>query len=220
MSRRVSPLSFNSTEPRAPQSRVGVVEAALGGPEQVAAIAALFPNVAFETLDEAWPRSRDNSPDIIIAGASAQASAEVDGVVRRMKACPAGTRVVVVLRGADVATSRRLSREGAADVLPSPVSEPALALSLERLLSQTPAPTGGGSAKAGEIIAILKAGGGVGASALASQLAVQLARGAEDRVCLADLDLQFGAVSMYLDLPNAVTVADPAGRDNRWRRRR
>ena len=208
MSRRVSPLSFNSTEPRAPQSRVGVVEGALGGPEQVASIAALFPNVAFETLDEAWPRSRDASSDIIIAGANAAAAAEVDGVIRRMKACPAGTRVVVVLRAGDVATTRRLSREGAADVLLSPVSEPALALSLERLLSQTPAATGAGPTEAGEVTTILKAGGGVGASALASQVAVQLARQNENGVCLADLDLQFGAVSVYLDLPNAVTIAD------------
>ncbi|HEY3811668.1 MAG TPA: AAA family ATPase [Caulobacteraceae bacterium] len=208
MSRRVSPLSFSSTEVRPPRSRVGVVEGALGGPEQVAAIAALFPNVAFETLDEAWPRSRETGPDIIIVGANASAAAEVDGVIRRMKACAQGVRVVVVLRSADVATSRRLSREGVADVLPSPVSEPALALSLERLLSQTPPAATGGPARSGEIIAILKAGGGVGASALASQVAVQLARGAEDRVCLADLDLQFGAISIYLDLPNAVTIAD------------
>jgi pilus assembly protein CpaE len=187
---------------------VGVVEGALGGPEQVASIAALFPNVAFETLDEAWPRSREAGPDIIIAGANGAVASEVDGVVRRMKTCPPGTRVVVVLRAADVATTRRLSREGAADVLLSPVSEPALALSLERLLSHVPAGTTGPTAKTGEIIAILKAGGGVGASALATQLAVQLARQDAASVCVADLDLQFGAVSVYLDLPNAVTIAD------------
>ncbi len=208
MSRRVSPLSFNSAETRAPQARVGVVEGALGGPEQLTAIAALFPNVAFETLDEAWPRPRDPSPDIIIAGANASVATDVDGVVRRMKACPPGTRVVVALRSADVATTRRLSREGAADVLPSPVSEPALALSLERLLSQAPAPAVETPRAIGEVTAILKAGGGVGASALASQVAVQLARLDDSAVCLADLDLQFGAISVYLDMPNAVTIAD------------
>ena len=208
MTRRISPLSFNNVESRAPQSRVGVVEGALGGAEQLASIAALFPNVGFETLDEAWPRARDAGLDIIIAGANASSAAEIDGVVRRMKACPPRTRVVVVLRGGDVATTRRLSREGAADVLLSPVGEPALALSLERLLSQTPPAEASPARAAGEVTAILKAGGGVGASALATQLAVQLARLDEPSVCLADLDLQFGAVSVYLDLPNAVTIAD------------
>lgn len=208
MSRRFSPLSFNSTEGRAPQSRVGVVAGALGSPDQVAAIAALFPNIAFEPLDETWPQSRGANPDIIIVGANTGSAAEVDSVVRRMKACPPSSQVVVVLRAADVATTRRLSREGAADVLPSPVSEPALALSLERLLRQAPAPVRDEPAQAGEVIAVLKAGGGVGASALISQLGVQLARQDENSICLVDLDLQFGALGVYLDLPNAVTIAD------------
>jgi pilus assembly protein CpaE len=97
--------------------------------------------------------------------------------------------------------------EGAADVLLDPVSEPALALSLERLLTRDRAADGKG---AGEIVAVLKAGGGVGATALAVQVAAMLAEEAGDvpRVCLADLDLQFGAAAFYLDLADAVTISD------------
>ena len=54
---------------------------------------------------------------------------------RLQRAAAADCSVVIALRDADVTTTRRLMRDGAADVLPAPVSEPALALSLERLLT-------------------------------------------------------------------------------------
>ena len=57
-------------------------------------------------------------------------------------------------------------------------------------------------------MALLKAGGGVGATALAVQVAALLAAARRGAVCLADLDLQFGTAALYLDLPEAVTVTD------------
>ena len=59
-------------------------------------------------------------------------------------------------------------------------------------------------------MAILKAGGGVGATSLAAQSAVILARRAGDahRLCLADLDLQFGAAALYLDIRDAFSISD------------
>jgi pilus assembly protein CpaE len=80
-----------------------------------------------------------------------------------------------------------------------------LTVTLDKLL--------GGQARAsvrragGEIVAVLKAGGGVGATALATQAAAMAAHSGA-KVCLADLDLQFGLASVYLDLPEAATVAD------------
>jgi pilus assembly protein CpaE len=55
---------------------------------------------------------------------------------------------------------------------------------------------------------VLKAGGGVGATALAVQSAAMLASRGTGLVCLVDLDLQFGVAALYLDLPDAVTVAE------------
>ena len=120
---------------------------------------------------------------------------------------------MVVLRNADVTTTRRLVRAGAADVLPAPVSEPALALCIERLLTANPVETTP-TRKSSEVVAVLKAGGGVGATALCVQAAILLAQRAAGQVCLADLDLQFGAASVYLDLPDAVTIADCLGSDS------
>jgi pilus assembly protein CpaE len=115
--------------------------------------------------------------------------------------------VVIALRDADVDTTRRLARAGAADVLPAPVGEPVLALCLERLLTHEtsrPEPPG----RSGEVVAFLKAGGGVGATTLAVQAAAMLASRRDGEVCLADLDLQFGVAALYLDLAGAVTVTD------------
>jgi len=186
---------------------VGVVDGAIGGVERFASVAALFPHVAFETVGATWPDRAPGHVGILIVGVEATSAAEVDAALARLKAQSAGVRVVVVLRDADVTTTRRLMREGAADVLPAPVSEPALALCLERLLVAG-GPTPGHDRRAGQVVALLKAGGGVGATALGAQVAAMLAARGNGLVCLADLDLQSGEAALYLDLPDAVTIAD------------
>jgi pilus assembly protein CpaE len=105
-----------------------------------------------------------------------------------------------------VITTRQLMREGAADVLPAPASEPSLALSLERILNA--AAMASDPAPSAEVVAILKAGGGVGATSLGVQAATILAARGAGQVCFADLDLQYGAASAYLDLPDAISIVD------------
>lgn len=63
--------------------------------------------------------------------------------------------------------------------------------------------TGGGGRSAGDaaVIAVHGLGGGVGATTLATNLAWEMAiMDSHPRVCLIDLDLQFGSVATYLDL--------------------
>lgn len=189
---------------------VGVVEGAVGGGERITTLASLFPNIGFENLGSTWPDRVPLHVKIVIAGVDAASATDLDQAVQRLRAKPAGLHTIVVLRNADVTSTRRLMHEGAADVLLDPVSEPALALSLERLLTRERSDEGRSS---GEIVAILKAGGGVGATAVATQVATLLAQSAGDtpRVCLADLDLQFGAAAFYLDLGDAVTISDCLG---------
>jgi pilus assembly protein CpaE len=56
-------------------------------------------------------------------------------------------------------------------------------------------------------VGLLKAGGGVGATSLGVQAgAVLSARG--QRVCFADLDIQWGTAAVYLDLADALNVTD------------
>lgn len=185
--------------------RVGIVEGALADARQFAAVAALFPDVQFEVVGADWPRHGCSGMTVLVAGADGAAATDLDGVAQRLRLAPPDLRVVVLLRNAEVTTTRRLMREGAADVIPAPASETSLAVTLDKLL-RTHAP-GGESGENGEIVAVLKAGGGVGATAVAVQSAALAAhRGVS--VCLADLDLQFGAAAVYLDLPDAATVSD------------
>jgi pilus assembly protein CpaE len=182
--------------------RVGVYEGALVSPERVASLAALFPSIEFVPLDPRSPDS-DRPFDVLIIAFTAE---KVSAATAWLKSLPAQTKVVVVLHEADVVTTRQLMREGAADVLPAPVSEPSMALSLERIFSASAA--GADPDRSGEVVAILKAAGGVGASSLGVQAAAILAARGAGQVCFADLDLQYGAAATYLDLPDAISVVD------------
>jgi pilus assembly protein CpaE len=186
---------------------VGVVEGAVGGGDRITTLASLFPNIGFENLGPTWPERVPLHVKIVIASVDAASATDLDSALQRLRQTPSNLYTIVVLRNADVTSTRRLMHEGAADVLLDPVSEPALALSLERLLTRDRADDGRGG---GEIVAFLKAGGGVGATAVSVQVAALLAQQAGDlpRVCLADLDLQFGAAAFYLDLGDAVTISD------------
>lgn len=185
---------------------VGVVEGALAEEQQFATLAALLPNVQFEIVGPNWLDRSVETPSLLIVGADASAPPEIEALVRHLGAAASQLTVVVLLRQPDIATTRMLIRAGAADVIPAPANETSLAVALDKLLGSA-SETARGSGPRGQIVAVLKAGGGVGATALAVQTAVIAARRGVN-VCLADLDLQFGAAGIYLDLPNAATVSD------------
>lgn len=60
----------------------------------------------------------------------------------------------------------------------------------------------------GKIISVFSTKGGVGKSTLAANLAVSLAKVAQARVALVDLDLQFGDIAMMFDLLPRRTMSD------------
>jgi pilus assembly protein CpaE len=185
-------------------TRVGYVEGSIGGPDRVGSLAALFPQVQFVSVGRDWPSRPLNGLGAMIV---AVASGDVDAALRRL-AAKAGPPVIIALRDSDVRTSRRLMQAGAADILVAPVAEAALALSLERVLAQVEAQ--GPRGPTGRVVTLLKAGGGVGATAIGTQLAAMIAshEGASGGVCFADLDVQFGMGAMFLDLGEAMTLTD------------
>lgn len=62
----------------------------------------------------------------------------------------------------------------------------------------------------GKVIAIFGTKGGVGKSLVAANLAVSLASEHADKVCILDLDLQFGDISSMLNAEAKLTIADAA----------
>lgn len=192
-------------------SRSTVIEgvmhvAVVAPPDQPAlpGLAALFPHLRFDSVGAAWPERIPSGYDVLIASVNGASAAEVDAAARRLRTTPAEVRVIVALQHADIGTTRLLLREGAADVLAAPVTETALAVTLDKLLGPT---SGSSRGQGGQVVAVLKAGGGVGATALSVQVGAMVAQSGAS-VCLADADMQFGAASLYLDMPNSATVSD------------
>lgn len=186
-------------------TRIGYVEGAIGGPEKVAALAALFPQVQFVSVGTTWPHRALPGLAAMIVSVSASDAEEAQ---RRLTTRPGGPAILVVLRDADVGATRRLMQAGAADILVSPVQEAALALSLERVMATIAAQ--GDKAPPGKVVGLLKAGGGVGATAIGVQLSAMIAShgDAGGGVCFADLDVQFGVGALFLDMGASMTLTD------------
>lgn len=191
-----------------------MVNGAFDGSNAQTAIAQLFTGLTFENVGPTWPVAPPPHLNILVAGLDGASAQDVEQTVSRLRASTGPARIILILKNADVTTTRTLIREGAADVLTAPVSDAALALSLERILNLPGGPSASDQGR-NQVVAVLKAGGGVGASALIAQTAALIAARHEQRVCAVDLDVQFGCLGLYLDLEKSVTVqdclADPSG---------
>lgn len=175
-----------------------------GAPSQ--ALRGQFPQLQFSSLGGAWTSGSLKGADVLLVAVDGASPVDVDGLCINLRESGRADQVVICLTNADLATTRRLIREGAADVLPAPVSEPALAATLERIVGrlETAAPL---PAAGGQVVSFLKAGGGVGSTAIAVQVAAILAdNGRGPRVCVVDLDVQFGSAAMYLDVQDSITI--------------
>jgi pilus assembly protein CpaE len=112
--------------------------------------------------------------------------------------CEPHTRVIALGLANDVTLYRDLIRIGVSDYLVKPVTAEALGEAFhraERRQSAEPAPS-----KPARVVALVGARGGVGATSLALSVAWEAAHENQQRTVLIDLDLQFGAAALALDL--------------------
>ena len=129
-------------------------------------------------------------------------------------------KVILIAEEVSPIALHQLLRLGAKEFAPYPLPEGALHDAIERIraaeaAAQAPAPMQEGVPRAaggdrdGVIITVHGLAGGVGATTLAVNLAWELANidgKKPPRVCLIDLDLQFGSVATFLDLPRREAV--------------
>ncbi len=140
-----------------------------------------------------------------------------------------GIKVVLIADDVSPAALHQLLREGGDEFVPYPLPEGELAQAIERLRSGAgpllpeaePTEPRATTARSGGVSPVQGLAGGSGATTLAVNLAWELAnidRKAPPRVCLIDLDLQFGTTATYLDLPRREAVleilSDTAGADS------
>jgi pilus assembly protein CpaE len=181
-------------------------------------LAAVADDVTREAVRQAagqfgWPASRvqaggvaamrellkdGGSPAILMVDVSdsAEPVAELDALA---ELCDPHTRVLALGRTNDIGLYRALMRMGVSDYLVKPVSAEALVDALRRA-QETQAPTAPQPAPGARVVAFVGARGGVGTTSLAVSTAWCLAREHARRTVLLDLDLQFGAAALSLDL--------------------
>jgi pilus assembly protein CpaE len=113
-----------------------------------------------------------------------------------------GRPVIATARQITVSGVRELIRQGIDDFVPQPLEAHSLIDAIDGARRKLRQARGGRGD--GKVIAVVRAKGGMGATMLAVHLALgliePLKREQPKRVCLLDLDLQFGDASLYLDL--------------------
>lgn len=127
-------------------------------------------------------------------------------------------KVLLIAEGVSPASLHGLLREGGDEFVPYPLPEGELAQAIDRVLAPPqPAPVAPNMRnklkptgdRNGVVIPVQGMAGGTGATTLAVNLAWELANVDKEhppRVCILDLDFQFGSVSTYLDLPRRESV--------------
>lgn len=113
--------------------------------------------------------------------------------------CDGGTQLIALGQKNDVDLYRGLMALGVQDYLLKPVSPEALTQALQRIANSVAAPTED-SLSNGELVCVVGARGGVGASTIAINTAWILAHEISKKTALVDLDLYFGSHSLALDL--------------------
>ncbi len=127
-----------------------------------------------------------------------------------------GIKVVLIAEDVTPAALHQLLRRGADEFVPYPLPENELQEAIDRMQQPDPvvapqaAPTAtNGSSKEGALFVVQGLAGGVGSTTMAVNLAwelVTVSAKEAPKVCLIDLDLQYGTVSTYLDLPRHEAV--------------
>ena len=110
-----------------------------------------------------------------------------------------------------LALVRSLVRTGAHDVIPLPASIEEVESSLALLKEELAKRQNVAAASTGKLVSVIKSVGGVGATALTTQLAIRYVHNEAPRgreVCLIDLDLQFGDVAFQLGLRPKFSLLD------------
>ncbi len=115
--------------------------------------------------------------------------------------------IIAVSSSSDGQIILKAMRSGAREFLNSPVQIEELVGALDRVGSSS---DGGSKSKAGSIIAVAGASGGVGTTSVAVNTAVALAQHPECSVALVDLDLALGDADVFLDMIPDYTLLDVA----------
>ncbi len=208
-------LVLDRSEALADQLRAAMADA----PERPEILSCLRVGSVAEVLEEQGPF------DVLVAGPSLGTRSGLARLRLIHEELPAMSLALAFSRRPD-ASLRDIVRTGAVDLLQLPVEDKELAEAIERAieLSGTPAaveavatapvPAVHTTDGPGIVYTISSATGGCGKTFYATNLAYFLTRYTQKRVCIVDLDLQFGEVSTALRLRPKYTIFDALQRED------
>lgn len=185
-------------------------------------------DLSFEDAIPFFDQPDARSLQFVVVAVDSEDESDLTKVSQIIKtAKDAGIKVMLIADQVSPVALHQLLRLGADDFVPYPLPEGALHESIERLRrpgtsaiaalgTNEAADVGRGGlglksrgGRNGVILPVHGMAGGVGASTFAVNLAWELAtitKTDAPRVCLIDLDFQYGAISTYLDLPRRETI--------------
>ncbi|WP_129777860.1 AAA family ATPase [Peristeroidobacter soli] len=137
----------------------------------------------------------DALPDLIVLHLSHLWREELEAIAARSP--DRRPALIVVGPANDMNVMRLAMQAGARDLIPDPLNENDLLRAIEKAHEERRRPT---PVAGGRISVFMNAKGGCGATLLACNVAHVLAAKSKRRTALLDLDLQFGAAPLYLDL--------------------
>ncbi len=140
--------------------------------------------------------------DIILANLDPSPEVVLPAIGDIIKASP-NIAVFAVSESTDGPLILKTMRLGVQEFFPKPIESEALLAAIEKTATQQVQ-----TSDSGILVSIMGAGGGVGSTTIATNLAVELATMTEGSVTLVDLDYRFGQVATFLDVEPTYTVAD------------
>lgn len=164
--------------------------------EQILIAADLSPSRQLNSNGHVDPlQSTDTLPDLIILHLSHLWREELEAIAARSP----DRRPALIVVGAvsDMNVMRLAMQAGARDLVPDPLNKTELLQAIQRTQDERRRPT---PVATGQISVFMNAKGGCGATMLACNIAHVFAAKSKQRTALLDLDLQFGAAPLYLDL--------------------
>lgn len=145
-------------------------------------------------------------PDVLIVDQPRVEEGELDQLERVSHLFP---RLAFIVISADQSQDflLRAMRAGVREVLPAQPSEAALMQAVDRVAEKL----GSAGAAQGKVFAFISCKGGSGSTFLATNLAYALSAGGTKKVCLIDMNLQFGDASLFVsDTKPLATLSDVA----------
>ena len=152
----------------------------------------------------------ENNPDVVLVEIGRGLEENISFIERMRHALP---RTSFYAFGGDLDSDTviRAVNAGAKYFIKEPFSVSMMEKLVDRTLSENRVEAGG-KGKDGKVLTVFSNKGGLGNTTVATNLAVSLSLTCRKSVVLVDLDLQFGDISIFLDLHPTYTISDLATR--------